>query len=103
MNRFAIIVTFHLKPGKADAFKPLILANAAASVQNEDECFQFHVTQQEKNPDVFVLYEVYSNASSIEKHKAQPHFKKFMSESKPLIDRYTIEPLTVLNPSNLKT
>jgi (4S)-4-hydroxy-5-phosphonooxypentane-2,3-dione isomerase len=101
--RHAILVTFSLKPGKAEEFKNLILVNATASVQQEADCFQFHVTQSDENPNVFRLYEVYADAASVEVHKTQPHYKTFVAASKPLVENVTIEPLTVLNPKNLKS
>ena len=56
---FAIIVKFTLKPGMADAFRPLILENAAASVRDEPTCRQFQVLNDEQNSEIIFLYEVY--------------------------------------------
>ncbi len=101
-KRHAILVTFKLKAGKAEEFKKLILLNAEASVRHEAECYQFHVTQMENNSDTFILYEIYATAASIKIHTAQPHYKTFINDSKPLVESVTIEPLTVWNPLNQK-
>lgn len=51
-DRFAILVTFRLKPGMAEAFRPLILKNAEAAVANEPDCHAFHVMNDEDDPDI---------------------------------------------------
>ena len=63
---FAIIVKFTLKPGMADAFRPLILENAAASVRDEPTCRQFQVLNDEQSSEVIFLYEVYEDAAALE-------------------------------------
>ncbi len=98
MTRFAIFVTLKLKPGSAEAFKPFILENAAAAVRDEPECHQFNVHQAEDDPDTFHFYEVYSEAASLDIHREQPHYKKFIEGTKEMIEERTIQRLTVINP-----
>lgn len=101
MTRFAIIVTIKLHPGKADEFKPHILANAQAAVRNEPDCHQFHVTQSEDDPDTFYFYEVYTEAASLDVHREQPHYKKFYENANHLVAERNLQRVTVQNPENI--
>ena len=100
MTRFAIFVTFKLKSGSAEAFKPHILANAEASVRDEADCHQFDVSQVEDDPDTFHFYEVYTNAAALDEHRKQPHFMAFVEAAGELIEERTIRRLHVLNAGN---
>jgi len=101
MTRFAIFVTIKLKPGSAEAFKPIILENATAAVRDEDECHQFHVLQSEDDPDTFHFYEIYTEAASLDVHREQPHYKKFFEVGNKYVEDRTIQKVTVLNPGNV--
>ncbi len=98
MTRFAIIVTIKLKPGSADEFEPLILANAEAAVRDEPDCHQFHVLQSNEDADTFFFYEIYTEAAALDAHRETPHYKKFIEYASPLIEDRKIEQVTVLNP-----
>ena len=93
---FAIIVTFKLKPGTGAAFKPLIVENSTASVRDEPTCRQFQVLQDEKDPDLFFLYEVYDDAAALEAHRETPHFKKFMAGAGEMIAERRVQRCTVV-------
>ena len=101
MSRFAIIVTIKLHPGKAEEFKPHILANAEAAVRDEPNCHLFHVSQAEENPDNFVFYEVYTDAPSLDVHRDQPHFKKFYEDANHMVAERSIQRVNVINPDNV--
>ncbi len=84
MERFAIIVTFRLKPGARDAFLKLVRENAAASVREEPGCSRFDVMTSE-NADEVVLYEIYSNAAAFDHHITTTHFKHFDAATRDLV------------------
>jgi len=95
VSQFAIFVTIKLKPGKADAFRPLILENATAAVRDEENCHQFQVLTDETDPETFYFYEVYTNGQALENHRETPHFKKYDAASQDLIAERTIQRCTV--------
>ena len=95
-KQFAIVVTFKLKPGTADAFRPIILENAEASVRDEPGCHQFQVLHSEGDPETIILYEVYDDAAAFEAHKQTPHFAKFDQEGMPMVEEAAIERCTLL-------
>lgn len=100
MDQFAIFVTIRLKSGCSEAFLPLILANAAAALEREPECHQFHVMQCKENLDVFYFFEVYTNEAALEFHREQPHFKLYQQSSHSMISERTVQSGSVLNAAN---
>ena len=95
-EKFAIVVTFKLKPGSAQAFRPIIMENAEASVRDEPGCHQFQVLCDEVDPDQIVLYEVYEDVDAFEAHKMTPHFEKFDREGKPMVEEAVVQRCTLL-------
>lgn len=91
MSQFAIFVTIKLKPGNADAFRPLILENAEAAVRDEDNCHQFQVLTDEADSDTFYFYEVYTDAQGLENHRETPHYQKYDAASRDMIAERTIQ------------
>jgi (4S)-4-hydroxy-5-phosphonooxypentane-2,3-dione isomerase len=102
VSHFAIFVTVKLKPGNAEAFKPLILENAAAAVRDEPECHEFHVIQAEDDADTFHFFEVYTSAGSLDHHRETPHYKKYDVGSADMIAEKSIQRLSVLNHGNVE-
>jgi quinol monooxygenase YgiN len=95
MNPFAIQVTLKLHPGQAEDFKPHILANAAAAVRDEPD---FQVFQALDNPDAFILFEVYTDATALDAHRQTPHFKKFFADAGEMIAGKETRLLSRLDP-----
>ena len=91
MNQFAIIVTIKLKPGTGDRFRPHILENATAAVRDEPDCHQFQVLTAEDDADTYYFYEVYTDAGSLDRHRQQPHYQKFIEATKDMIQDRTIQ------------
>ena len=101
MSQFAILVTIKLAPGKAEEFKPIILANAESAVRDEPNCHQFQVLQSRDDPDTFYFYEVYSNPEDLDSHRQQPHYKRFAEAASALIVKRSIAPANLINPGNI--
>lgn len=82
-----VLVEFRLHPGMAATFRPIVLANARASVRDEPGCRRFDVLTPERgsDPDTFWLYEIYDDPAAFDAHLATPHFKAFAEASAPLI------------------
>ncbi len=85
MALFVLIAELQVKPESVEAFIPMILANANASVHSERGCLQFDVTQQADDPTKFALYEVYADATAFELHGQAPHVQDFFGKTKDMI------------------
>jgi autoinducer 2-degrading protein len=86
---FVVVVWFDLTPGSAEAFRPLILRNAAESLK-EPGCRQFDVCFTDDGRRSF-LYEVYQDRAAFDAHKATAHFKTFDQASRSLVAKKTVE------------
>ncbi|SEF06721.1 Quinol monooxygenase YgiN [Rhizobiales bacterium GAS188] len=77
MAPLVVLVEFLVKPGFAERFGGLILANAEASVEREVGCQRFDVLVGPEDPRRFVLYEIYDNDGAFELHLLSCHYKTF--------------------------
>jgi quinol monooxygenase YgiN len=96
MALFVLIAEFQVKPESVEAFIPLIMANANASVHAEKGCMQFDVTQQLDDPTKFSLYEIYSDQTAFELHGKTPHFQDFAAKTKDMVVSRSARRLTRL-------
>ncbi len=74
---FVVVVSFQIKLDQFDAFLPLMVRNAKASLDNEPGCLQFDVCLDEAQPGSVFLYEVYTNRAAFDAHLASGHFIEF--------------------------
>ncbi len=74
---YAVCVTFTIRPEAWDAFLPLMHANAAASLKNEEGCHRFDVLTDPAYPHEVFLYELYTDPAAFDAHLASDHFKSF--------------------------
>lgn len=95
---FVVVVTFQIKPGQIDAFLPLMLANAKASLDQEQDCSQFDVCIDEEQAETVFLYEVYSNRAAFDLHLASPHFIEFDRAVAPMIETKQVQTFTRVLP-----
>ena len=76
---YAIFVTVNVKTDKIEEFEKASLGDAQGSTRDELECFRFDILRDAAVPGRYYLYEVYLNRDSLEKHRATPHFQKWLS------------------------
>lgn len=94
-NPFAIFVSITLQPGVAAEIKPIVIANAEASVRDEEACQQFQVLMVDDEPDTFYFYEVYDTAAGLDTHRLQPHYKKFAEAIEGRVVERSIKPMSL--------
>lgn len=83
---FVIVAEFRIKPDRIDDFKTLIDWQAGRSIAEEKGCRQFDVCQQQEKPDVFLLYEVYTDAAAFDdEHIKVPRFAQFLAKAGPMM------------------
>ncbi len=94
MSQLVILVDFRVKPADHDAFRRLIVENAAASLTREKGCRQFDVLVPEGPASgQFILYEIYDDAAAFDVHLQSEHFRAFDAASKALVTGRTITKL----------
>ena len=95
---FVIVAKFRIAPGKRNAFAELIDKQAKNSVSLEPDCHYFDVCQDEADPDLFVLYEIYTDPKAFEAHRTYPHYKDFQAAIAGMVAEREVLRLTRRNP-----
>lgn len=85
MSGFVVMVDFRLKSGAMAKFRPMVDANARASVRDEPGCRRFDVVEPTGEADRVLLYEIYDDQASFDRHCRTEHFTAFDIESAPLV------------------
>lgn len=75
--QLVVLVEFLVRPGFAERFGELILANARASVEKERGCRRFDVLVGSEDPRRFILYEIYDDPAAFDQHLRSPHYLRF--------------------------
>jgi autoinducer 2-degrading protein len=75
--QLALLVEFLVRPDFALRFGELVLANARASLEQEDGCRRFDVLVEPADGRRFVLYEIYADEAAFDAHLRSPHFHSF--------------------------
>jgi len=73
------------KPGHTEQMRASLLELVASS-KTEDACLQYDLHQSEGEENLFIFHEEWATAEGLEKHNRQPHIKKFITDSKGIID-----------------
>ncbi|WGF87575.1 putative quinol monooxygenase [Marinivivus vitaminiproducens] len=96
---FVIHVDFAIKPEGRERFRELIVENATRSREDEPGCRQFDVTQDPKNPNRIVLYEVYDDRAAFDAHVASSHYALFDEASSGLVTSKLVTVLERIDPA----
>ena len=75
----SIFVTITIKSEFRERFIEASFGDATGSVKNEPGCFRFDVHEDESKPNIFYLYEVYTDQAAFEAHTKTPHYLQWRS------------------------
>jgi quinol monooxygenase YgiN len=77
-------VLARVKPEYLEAFREATIGNARESRQ-EPGVARFDVLQQEDDPHLFQLFEVYRTREATDVHKDTPHYKQWIETVTPMM------------------
>ena len=80
----AIWVKARIKPEMRQKFLHAIEVDALGSERDEPGCLRFNVLQDAQDENVYYFYEVYKDASSLEAHRAAPHYQTWRAAADSL-------------------
>jgi (4S)-4-hydroxy-5-phosphonooxypentane-2,3-dione isomerase len=98
----AILAYLTAKTGMEAKFKEAMTAQAQRCLTNEAGCLQFDVAQDPKNPERFVMLEVYKDDAAIKAHQDSLHFKDFRPVITELVAERTVEVFTIVSDGKTK-
>jgi autoinducer 2-degrading protein len=85
-DQFVVVVDFRIKRDFIREFEHVMLKQAADSLALEPGCHYFDVVVDAGEPDLYHLYEVYTDAAAFAAHREYPHYHDFVAASTPLIE-----------------
>ena len=74
---FVVCVEFEIALPHLDEFLLAMRKNARLSLRDEEGCQQFDICQDQQNPAIIFLYEIYDDEAAFEAHKAARHYHEF--------------------------
>lgn len=80
MAHFGLLVHFHLKPDAGPAFDQLVKDTVEKIRTSEPGTLVYACHHVEGEPDARIFYELYQDRNAFERHEAQPHTQRFLSE-----------------------
>jgi quinol monooxygenase YgiN len=93
MRPLVVLVEFLVKPSFVELFRDLISVNAEASLERERGCRRFDVLYDPKEPQRFVLYEIYDDEAAFAEHLASSHYLSFAAAIENVIEQRSIRRL----------
>jgi autoinducer 2-degrading protein len=80
----AILHTAHLRahPHAVEQYKQRLLRHARISLDAEPgKCLKFEVHQDQNDPTLFFLIEIYRDEAALEAHRTSPHFLAYRNDT----------------------
>lgn len=85
MNKLAMIITSTAAPGKRDELFALYKEHLAPRAEANDSQELVVWCADQQNPDVFVLFEIYSDPSALGANAGADWFTAYMEQAMPLL------------------
>lgn len=82
---YVIVAEFKIKADQVETFARLIDRQAKESLDVEEHCHEFDVCQAEDDPTHFLLYEIYSDRATFDRHRQMSHTAKFLAGVESMI------------------
>jgi (4S)-4-hydroxy-5-phosphonooxypentane-2,3-dione isomerase len=98
----AILAYLTAKPGMEAKFKEAMTGQAQRCLANEPGCLQFDVAQDPKDPERFVMLEIYKDDAAIKAHQDSLHFKDFRPVITELVAERKVEVFTIVSDGAAK-
>ena len=94
---FVITVDFEIKSEFVNEFRNRVLQQAKDSLNNEENCFTFDVSFDEKNTNKVFLYEIYQDKDAFDYHLKSDHYLSFDKDVKNWVTKKTVNQLIKQN------
>jgi autoinducer 2-degrading protein len=78
----ALVVKIHMKAEYREQFLEQMWADAIGSEKNEPGCLMFNIVQDNADPNVLHLFEVYRDDNAVEAHKKAAHVLKWLETTR---------------------
>lgn len=93
MANLTIIARIEAQPGQAEAVKQAAL-KLIEPTRAEAGCIEYRLQQDNENPDLFLMVEVWESRELWQDHMAMPHLKAFVEETKDTLLGLVVNEMT---------
>ena len=97
---FVVCVEFEIALPHLDEFLLAMRKNARLSLRDEEGCQQFDICQDQQNPTIIFLYEIYDDAAAFELHKAAPHYDEFTEAIDGMVLKKAVRLFTIVSQND---
>lgn len=97
-NLVAALASLHAKPERADALEEILLSFVERT-RAEDGCLAYDVHRDARDPNVFLMYEIWASPEALAAHHAQPYLAEFFGKRLDyLTGEFDVTPLIMKSP-----
>jgi quinol monooxygenase YgiN len=83
-----LVAKYIVKAGQGDTVDAALRRMAPLVKASEPGCTLYHANRGADNPDLFLLYEHYTDQAALTAHRETPHFKEIIEGTiVPLLER----------------
>ena len=93
MSKITVVAKVVAKKDSVDAVKSELL-KLILPTKKESGCIDYNLHQDNQNPAVFIFYETWESAASIEKHISTDHYKDYVKTVAELIEEKVVNKMT---------
>ncbi len=91
-----LVAKYHVKAGNGYAVQEALTRMAPLVAAGEPGCRLYQASRAQDNPDLFLLYEHYTDDAALAAHRETPHFKEIIEGTVvPLLEKREREVYTL--------
>jgi autoinducer 2-degrading protein len=95
----ALFVTIYMRPEHRERLLQELRSDALGSERDEPGCLMFNIGQDDADPNVLHLFEVYRDDAAVDAHVKTPHFRRFAEATQDWqVKPFEVVSTTVLYP-----
>ena len=95
MSKITIVAKIVAKKDSIQAVRTELL-KLILPTKKESGCIDYNLHQDNQNPAVFIFYEIWENAASVEKHINSDHYKEYVRGLDGMIEEKVVNKMTLI-------
>jgi len=93
MATITVVAKLVAKNKCAESVKSELL-KLIAPTRKEDGCIEYHLFQDNEDPDIFMFYETWESLTCIEKHVGTDHYKNYVTRIANMLKEKIVHKMT---------
>ena len=93
MSELTVVAKLSARKDSVEAVKAELL-KLITPTRKESGCLEYELHQDNEDPAVFIFYETWENAASLEQHKNSHHYKAYLRAIDGMIDDKVVHKMT---------